>query len=220
MDRPAGLRERKKMATRRALHEAALRLVAAHGLDGVTIDAIVEAADVSRRTFNNYFSSKEEVLLYGDQIRVRRLVDLVRARPPDEAPWAALTHAAQDLAAETADHDPAWLTQTRLLRGHPALLAQQVATYAVVERDLAAAIADRMPADPATAIADRMPADPATAIADRMPADPAAPLRARLLAATFLTTLRVATQHWLDHPEGSLTELVRHALTVTRDRFE
>lgn len=196
MTRPAGLRERKKMATRQALHEAALRLVTEQGFDRVTIEAIAEAADVSRRTFNNYFSSKEEVLLYGDQARVRRLVELVRLRPPTEPPWTALTRAAEDLITETADHDPAWLGRTRLLRGHPALLAQQVATYATVERELAAEISERLPADPDT------------------------PLRARLLAATFLTTLRVAIQHWLDQPEGTLDELVHHALTVTRDRRE
>jgi AcrR family transcriptional regulator len=184
------------MATRQALHAAALRLVAEQGFDRVTIDAIVEAAAVSRRTFNNYFSSKEEVLLYGDQARVRRLVELVHARPPAEPPWTALTRATEELAAEITDHDPAWLARTRLLRGHPALLAQQVATYAAVERELAAEITGRIPADPTT------------------------PLRARLLAATFLTTLRVATQHWLDQPNSPLADLVRQALTVTQDHFE
>jgi AcrR family transcriptional regulator len=196
MNRPAGLRERKKMATRRALHEAALRLVAEHGFDRVTIDAIVEAAAVSRRTFNNYFSSKEEVLLYGDQARVQRLVDLVHARPPAEPPWTALTRATEELTAKITDYDPGWVAHTRLLRGHPDLLAQQVATYAAVERELAAEITRRMPADPTT------------------------PLRARLLAATFLTALRVATQHWLDQPDGPLTDLIRQALTTTQDHFE
>jgi AcrR family transcriptional regulator len=196
MNRPVGLRERKKMATRQALYAAALRLVAEQGFDRVTIDAIVEAAAVSRRTFNNYFSSKEEVLLYGNQARVRSLIDLVHARPPAESPWTALTRAAEELAAEIADHDPAWLAQTSLLRGQPALLAQQVASYAVVERELAAEITDRMPADPAT------------------------PLRAHLLAATFLTAVRVATQHWLDQPDGTLADLIRQALTVTQDHFE
>jgi AcrR family transcriptional regulator len=53
-----GLRERKKQQTRRAIHEAAFRLVDEHGLEGTTIDQICSEADVSSRTFFNYFPSK------------------------------------------------------------------------------------------------------------------------------------------------------------------
>jgi AcrR family transcriptional regulator len=53
-----GLRERKKQQTRRAIHEAAYRLVDEHGLEGTTIDQICHEADVSSRTFFNYFPSK------------------------------------------------------------------------------------------------------------------------------------------------------------------
>jgi AcrR family transcriptional regulator len=53
-----GLRERKKQQTRNALHEAAYRLVQEHGLEGTTIDQICLEADVSSRTFFNYFPSK------------------------------------------------------------------------------------------------------------------------------------------------------------------
>ena len=55
-------RERKKLATRNALQQAALELITLKGLHNVTIEDIAEAADVSNRTFFNYFPSKEEVL--------------------------------------------------------------------------------------------------------------------------------------------------------------
>ena len=58
-----GRRERKKQQTRQALHEAALRLVDANGLDGTTIEQICEAVDVSPRTFFNYFPSKAAAAL-------------------------------------------------------------------------------------------------------------------------------------------------------------
>jgi len=58
-----GLRERKRLATRRAIQLAALRLVKDRGLDAVTIDDISHDADVSPRTFFNYFVSKEAALV-------------------------------------------------------------------------------------------------------------------------------------------------------------
>ncbi|CAN5154817.1 hypothetical protein BH11ACT3_BH11ACT3_25050 [soil metagenome] len=53
-----GLRERKKAQTRHAIHEAAYGLVKEQGLEGTTIDQICQQADVSSRTFFNYFPSK------------------------------------------------------------------------------------------------------------------------------------------------------------------
>ncbi|MFC7467789.1 TetR/AcrR family transcriptional regulator [Actinomadura keratinilytica] len=57
-DAPLGLRERKKAATRQAVHEAAMRLTREHGLDHVTVEAIADAAEISRRTFSNYFAGR------------------------------------------------------------------------------------------------------------------------------------------------------------------
>ena len=194
-----GLRERKKAATREALHEAAMRLATEHGVEHVTVEAIADAASVSRRTFSNYFASKEQALLHGERSRVAHLIELVRARPSAEPPWAALTHAAQAWVAEFAAEDRHASARYRQLRRHPSLLAEQVASYAEAERDLAAAIADRIPVG--------------------HHAGPDATLRARLLAANYLNTIRVAAQAWLDQPSRTLAALVREALAVTAERF-
>ena len=193
---PTGLRERKKEATREALHEAALRLAVQRGPDRVTIDDIADAAGVSRRTFSNYFGGKDEALLYRDQSRMRTLLELIRARPERESGWTALTNAAFELYALVGDRDPTWLAQTRLVRRHPSLAGYQVAAYAALERDLA------------------------DLLAVRLPADPWLELRARLVAAAYLSTLRITLQTWLDRTSGPrLPEVLREALDAMAQRF-
>ncbi|WNM39479.1 TetR family transcriptional regulator [Micromonospora halotolerans] len=188
MDESTGLRERKKAATRLALHEAALRLAAEQGPDRVTVEAIADAANVSRRTFSNYFSSKEEALYHGDTMRLRQLLDLIATQPADLTPWAALSRAAlrhaDEMDGETAE---SWLNRRRRLHGNPGLLAHQVAAYTAIERELAGELGRRLTGPDAT-------------------------LRARILTATFLATLRVAVQQWLEQPDQPLTDTLRTAL--------
>ncbi|MGC4892949.1 TetR/AcrR family transcriptional regulator [Micromonospora sp. DT31] len=188
MEECVGLRERKKAATRQALHEAALRLAVEHGPDRVTVEAIADAANVSRRTFSNYFCGKEEALFHGDTLRLRQLLAQVADEPAELPPWAALTRAVLAQAEEGYD-DPAepWLSRRRRLHGHPTLVAHQVAAYAAIERELATELAGRL-------------------------SGPDAPLRSRIVAATFLASLRVAAQEWLGHPDRPLREVLRDVL--------
>ncbi|MET0426584.1 MAG: helix-turn-helix domain-containing protein [Actinoplanes sp.] len=174
-----GLRERKKAATRRALHDAAVRLAVEHGAERVTVEAIADAAGVSRRTFSNYFGSKEEALLYGDLLRMRTLIEIVHARPTGESPWTALTAAAEEFYRRLGDLDPQWIVQTRLVRNHPTLIAAQVQTFAALERELAAEVAVRAAEEDPTGV------------------------RAKLAAATFLVAMRVALHTWLERPPGT-----------------
>jgi AcrR family transcriptional regulator len=58
-----GLRERKKRETARAIEVAAIELAAEHPLAEVTVEAVSARADVTSRTFFNYYASKEDALL-------------------------------------------------------------------------------------------------------------------------------------------------------------
>lgn len=61
-DEGVGLREQKRRATRRALQVALLEGALERGFDAVTIEEVCRAAQVSPRTFFNYFATKEEAV--------------------------------------------------------------------------------------------------------------------------------------------------------------
>ena len=61
-DSAESLREQRKRETSRALTDAARRLTAERGFAGFTIEELCADAGVSRRTFFNYFESKENAV--------------------------------------------------------------------------------------------------------------------------------------------------------------
>jgi AcrR family transcriptional regulator len=138
-----GLRERKKLATRLALHQAALQLVAEHGLDRVSVDDIAARADVSPRTFFNYFSSKDDAVVGLDPAAPQQQAVAFASRPADESPVQALRAVAVIQAAVMAREPELWPLRLRVIEAHPSLLARLTAGFAESDRVLAAAIADR-----------------------------------------------------------------------------
>jgi AcrR family transcriptional regulator len=64
-----GLRERKKLETRNAIERAAVKIALEQGYEAATAEAIARRADVSLRTFFNYFATKD-VAIVGPDIRV------------------------------------------------------------------------------------------------------------------------------------------------------
>lgn len=83
---PAGLRERKKQRTREALLHTALELFTTQGYDTTTIDEIVDAVEVSQRTFFRYFANKEAAAFaIQEKVELSFLSEL-RRRPAGESP--------------------------------------------------------------------------------------------------------------------------------------
>lgn len=97
---PAGLREQNKIRTRRALSAAALELATESGYDALTAERIAERAQVSRRTFFNYFNRVEDALLDGCAELADVTLAAFRARPVGES----LADSVRVVIAEVISH--------------------------------------------------------------------------------------------------------------------
>jgi AcrR family transcriptional regulator len=113
-----GLRERKKQQTRIAIHEAAFRLIDEQGLEATTIEQICQEADVSSRTFFNYFPSKAAAALELPGIGIDDEL-LARFRSAE----GSLVHALCEAIGTGADRGPNHATVKSLVMRHPDLLA-------------------------------------------------------------------------------------------------
>jgi AcrR family transcriptional regulator len=154
---PVSLRERKKLATRRLLRRAALDLVAERGLPNVTVEDIAEAAEVSPRTFFNYFPSKEAALFGGDPERAAELREGIASGAPGKSALDALrvvlTRDSEAIADELRElgGDPAdWLRRMKVARTDPHVRAAHGAQMAMIERALAEGLAARLGTDQET----------------------------------------------------------------------
>ena len=153
----ASLRERKKLATRRLLRSAALDLVSERGLTNVTVEDIAEAADVSPRTFFNYFPSKEAALFGGDPDRAATLRERVANKAIGKSALDALRIVLAQDSEAMADElrslggDPAaWLRRMKVARADPHVRAAQAAQMAMIERAIAEGLAARLGTDQET----------------------------------------------------------------------
>ena len=152
---PLPLRERKKLATRRGIRRVALDLIADRGFSHVTVEDIAAAADVSPRTFFNYFPSKEAVLFGADPSRaaetIARLGHDLPGRSALEVLRVVLTDQARRFAEELAElgGDPTrWVRQMKDAHADPQLRTAQAAHMANVEAGFASALAERLGTDP------------------------------------------------------------------------
>jgi AcrR family transcriptional regulator len=193
---PNGLRARKKAAVRAALSRAAWTLMLERGLDAATPEAIAEAADVSPRTFRNYFHGREEAIL--DELARRHLhvVELLRARPAAEPVWdacaAVLPAAVADLVGDRAH----LATLMNVVRDSPAMRAQLLLVRAALDAGMTAVVAERTGTDPER------------------------DLTPRLFAGAVGTVVGTAVEFWAQgRTDACLQDLVRDGLAQLRAGF-
>ena len=141
-----GLRERKKTETRAALSTAALRLALAKGVDNVRVDEIAEAANVSPRTYNNYFPSREHAIVAGiTATRALQVVEELRARPSDEPLIDSI------VAAFTEQYREPPSEALALINSTPSLREAYLDSVSSMEPPIAEVIAERLGKDQAGA---------------------------------------------------------------------
>ena len=208
-----GLRERKRAQTRRRLEEAAIGLALRDGLDNVTIDAISERAEVSRRTFFNYFDSKDDAIL--------------GVSPPDVRPETLTGHLSRYADADLVESiiglilavlgpsidernlqrvaDYAALHRLRLevIRQHPQLVERMLARMARTTEQLTAA---------ASTLIARNGALGDQAVTDGV---------AETLLLTCAGAVRAATKQWsTTNTDLSLEQLEQRAVALVREAIE
>jgi AcrR family transcriptional regulator len=117
------LRERKKLKTRRAIQDHALRLFTEQGYDATTVEQIAAAAEISPSTFFRYFPTKEDCVLTDEYDPI--MADVFRAQPPElgaiDAMRAMFGQVLEQMYAQ--DHNQI-LTRTKLIVSVPSLRAR------------------------------------------------------------------------------------------------
>jgi AcrR family transcriptional regulator len=97
---PPDRRSRKRLATRQAISNIAMRLFMERGFDHVTVDEIAAAADVGRMTVFNHFPRKEDMFFDRDEEGREVLRDALRQRDSSVAPIETLRLLMHRLVAE------------------------------------------------------------------------------------------------------------------------
>lgn len=139
----SGLRDRKKQQTKAALTEAALRLVDERGLENVTVEDISAAADVSPRTFFNYFATKDEALIGDHTANDQQMRERILGADPALSVLQALRLAAEPVVEQIQQDREIWCRRIRVMTDNPQLVAGLMTRSAHSEHDLIVAIAER-----------------------------------------------------------------------------
>ena len=166
---------------RTVISGAALDLVLEHGMDDVTVDQIARAANVSRRTFFNYFPSKVAACIPRTPPPEADAVDAFltdRSVPTMTAlarlMWSQVSHARHHGRDFDKFHD--------MWRREPAIRAEVHSILARNEEELAVLVAAREGRPPGA-------------------------VEAATVAAAAIAILRVAVERWRTDEPGALLEL-------------
>lgn len=204
-EKELGRRERKRLETEQRIEHSALTLILERGLD-ITVDQIAEAADVSPRTFFNYFPSKEDAFigrspsLPSDE-RVQSYVD---AGPDGDALHELVDYFAQ-VSVEATDRSTLALRR-RVMVDHPELFGRRANLFRNYERTLTDFALRRLRAD-----AEKRGDEVAEAVLAE---------RASMMTFVVVSVIRHAFLLWAEEEHESLAEtgeLITRSFELLRD---
>jgi AcrR family transcriptional regulator len=175
-----GRRERKRRQTRERIEKVAMELFLKRGFDRTTIEDITEAADVSKRSFFDYFPSKEEVVFAWQDLFADGLAAAVAARPVDEPIVKVVEEALTSTIMAALDRQS--LAVADLIRETPVLCARNQLKYSKLEQKLTEALLARTTDDDNER------------------------LRIRLLSVVVIGVLRVGGERWHEEPRPESIE--------------
>lgn len=204
-DTTLGLRDRKRIQTRARLEDAAVRLVLEVGLQHATVELICQAADVSPRTFFNYFDSKEDAILGLSDLELTDDVVLVHAEASANGDIVdALTGLILELAGPNFENTSLHPSRIEILRRYPALFGRQVARLTEITDDLHDAVLTLMERDPRFSNL----------------AGAASPLAESILA-LCASTVRTAAKEWIAAGgDAPIDEMKIRAVALAREVVE
>lgn len=165
-------RDEQKAATRARILAAAHELFHEHGFDSTTVEDVLDAAGVSKRTFFRYFPDKESLVFPNRGLRHGRFVEILAAVPDDEAPFDTFRRLTAMFAREYAAHREQLLAAQQLIGASTALQARE----AVIDREWEQDIAELF--------------------RRRLPPGAASERRAAVLAGAMMGTVRATMRHW------------------------
>ncbi len=122
---------------REQLIDAAMKLFARKGFDATSVDDVVAAVDVSRRTFFRYFDAKEDVLPAWFDTHVASVLATIDDRRADEDTMTSLRHVMNSIAEVYEAKLGSILTIERVIGSEPALVARRYARMEQIADSLA-----------------------------------------------------------------------------------
>lgn len=145
-----GLRERKKLATRNRLVDAALRRFAENGYDATTVEEIAADAEVSVTTFFRYFRSKDEILFIDADSAVPDFRSALTTRPTHEPDLEAIHQVLRTFHVREDPHDDPQrrLRQHRVVVATPVLRGRYHEVSSRWQHEVAAGLSQRQVACP------------------------------------------------------------------------